>query len=157
MNSIISNLYKYLPKIIRREFIELPKLELSNLKQTQLIYNNNDPKSYCRVEFSDKSNDKYVGVIVYRLASGEISNFHIMDEYRYQGLGKQIITQTINHMKEYNTPYIWVGSNKRLDKLHYFWSNVVIDRKNFKWCDGDENKLFNTSLNGTGYQMKIKY
>jgi len=164
MTSIITNLCKYIPKIIKREFIELPyrlkfktvpKLELSNFKQVQLIYNNNDPKSYCRTEFFDKSNDKYVGMIIYRLASGEISTLHIMDEYRYQGLGKQIIKQTINHMKEYNTPYIWVDMNKRLNKMHYFWSNVVIDEKKFKWYDGDENKLFNTSQNGTGYQMKI--
>ena len=161
MNSI-ATLSRYLPEIIKKELTDLPyrlkfkmvpKLELLNFKQVQLIYNDNDPKSYCRTEFFDKSNDKYVGMIIYRLASGEICNFHIIDEYRYQGLGKQIIKQTINHMKEYNTPYIWVDMNKRLNKMHYFWSNVKIDETNFKWCD--ENKLFNTSQNGTGYQMKL--
>ena len=157
MNSI-ATLSRYLPKIIKKELTDLPyrlkfktvpKLERSNFKQVQLIYNDNDPKSYCRTEFFDKSNDKYVGMIIYRLASGEICNFHIIDEYRYQGLGKQIIKQTINHMKEYKTPYIWLY----MDKKHCFWSNVKIDETNFKWCD--EGKLFYSSYSGTGYQMKL--
>ena len=157
MNSI-ATLSRYLPEIIKKELTDLPyrlkfkmvpKLELLNFKQVQIIYNDNDPKSYCRTEFFDKSNDKYVGMIIYRLASGEINNLHIMDEYRYQGLGKQIIKQTINHMKEYKTPYIWLY----MDKKHCFWSNVVIDEKNFKWCD--EGKLFYSSYSGTGYQMKL--
>jgi hypothetical protein len=77
MNSI-ATLSRYLPEIIKKELTDLPyrlkfkmvpKLELLNFKQTQIIYNDNDPKSYCRTEFFDKSNDKYVGMIIYRLTS----------------------------------------------------------------------------------------
>ncbi len=149
MNSI-ANLARYFQKIIK--FKTAPKLEISNFTPIQHIYNN-DPNSYCRIEFFDNSNCKYVGLIVYRLTTGQIYTFYLENEYRNQGLGKQIIEQTIKHMKDYNTPYIWLN----IKKQHYFWSNIKINENKFQWCD--KGKLFNSSSSqtGVGYQMKITY
>lgn len=84
-----------------------------------------------RIDFYDKlNNNKYAGYISYRASNGQVGLFFLDKEYQNRGLGKQILTQTIKHMKEFNQTDIWAITTEN----HPFWSNVypLIARKKYQ-------------------------
>jgi len=161
MNSII-NRARYFANKIKKNIVDTNTLHLYKFKEVKQVYDNNNPMDYCQIAIFDNhifnnykySNYKFAGIIIYRLKTGEICNFHLADDYRNQGLGTSIINNTIVHMKSYGTPYIWV----EIDKRHIFWDNVKIKGNHFQWCDtskNNENRLFMSPNIKRGYQMKI--
>ena len=125
-------------------------LNLSDFKQVKVIkddYWNNIPESDIRIVFYDKlTNDTYAGYISYRAAVGQVGLFFLEKDYRERGLGKQILTQTIEDMKKFGTTDIWAVT---IDD-HPFWSNVF--NKSFKYY---EMKQLHPSVTGSGYKMQI--
>lgn len=126
-------------------------LFLKDFKQTKVIkddYYNNIPDSDIRIDFYDNlNNEQYAGYISYRAAVGQVGLFFLESDYKNRGLGKQILTQTIEHMKEFNTTNIWAITTND----HPFWSNVF--NKSFKWYD---MRQVHPSVTGSGYKMEIK-
>jgi GNAT superfamily N-acetyltransferase len=125
-------------------------LFLKDFKQIKVMkddYWNKIPDSDFRIDFYDKlNNDKYAGYISYRAGVGQVGLFFLNKEYQNRGIGKQILTQTIEHMKEFNTTDIWAITTDD----HPFWSNVF--NKSFKWY---EMRQVHPSVTGSGYKMKI--
>jgi len=141
MTQLFTKFAKYLPKYIKPQSLE--PLNLSNLKQIKSKCDSwKIPDGYTNIDFYDYLNtnntaNNHIGYIRYNAKTGQIGVFWIKPEYRNRGLGKQILEQTKEHMKEYNTPYIWAFSNQN----NKFWSNVF--NKKFEWDDN------------SGYKMKI--
>lgn len=131
--------------LINYNFINPPSI--SNFKQVRIVKDdtwNNIPESEILVEFYNI--DKKIGHIQYRLGTGQIGLIYLDEEYRGYGLGKQILTDTINEMKKNNIKDIWAVTSKS----HDFWSNVF--DKSFKWYD---SKDLHPSVSGDGYKMKL--
>ena len=134
----------------------LKPLQLKNfIGITDVKYNtwNNMPNNsfithfYDGLEYDEKYHPKYAGMISYRPVVGQIGIFVLEDEYRNRGLGKQILQQTIKHMKENNTTHIWAVCTM---KDHIFWSNVM--NKSFTWHDWGK---LHPSVTGCGFKMEI--
>lgn len=125
-------------------------LNISDFKQITTIKDDNwnkIPDSDFRIDFYDKlNNEQFAGYISYRAGVGQVGIFILEPDYRNRGLGKQILTQTINHMKEFNQTHIWAIT---IDD-HPFWSNVF--NKSFKF---HEMGKIHPSVTGSGYKMKI--
>ena len=149
MSLIASNIYKFVLPIFGIIQKPLP-LNISDFKQIKVMSDdhwNKIPASNFRIDFYDKlNNDKHAGYISYRAGVGQVGIFILEKEYQNRGLGKQILTQTINHMKEFNQTDIWAIT---IDN-HPFWSNVY--NKSFKWY---EMRQVHPSVTGSGYKMKI--
>ncbi len=148
MTKFVNN-YKFILPLVK--YVQKTKpLQLSDFHQITYIKDdtwNNIPNNSITTEFYEgEDTDKYVGFIRYRPFVGQIGIFVLEEEYRNRGLGKQILQQTIKHMKEYNTPHIWAVSTEK----HVFWSNVM--NKGFKW---HEMKELHPSVTGSGYKMEI--
>ena len=147
MTQLITNFYRYITLSIVQKPISL---NLHDFKQIQLISDdtwNNIPNGYIKINFYDKLNEnQYAGYIAYRSVIGQVGLFVLEPDYRNRGLGKQILSQTINHMKEFNTTHIWAVTIEN----HEFWSNVF--NKSFQWHDMKE---LHPSVSGSGYKMKI--
>jgi hypothetical protein len=126
-------------------------LFLKDFKQIKVMkddYYNKIPDSDFRIDFYDKlNNEQFAGYISYRAGVGQVGLFVLEQDYTNRGLGKQILTQTIEHMKEFNTKHIWAITTIY---DHPFWSNVF--NKSFKWY---EMKQVHPSVTGSGYKMKI--
>ena len=54
------------------------------------------------------------------MGTGQIGLFYIDEKYRNNGLGKEILNNVINEMKNNNIKEIWAVTSKD----HKFWSNV---------------------------------
>jgi len=125
------------------------RYSLSNFRQNLSItydtWNKIDCGKYT-IKFYRNSNNQEIGHISYKLYTGQIGLFYIDDKYRNNGLGKQILLQTINHMKDNNINYVWVVSLPQ----HSFWSNVF----NKTFVFHDFNKL-HPSVTGCGYKLDL--
>jgi GNAT superfamily N-acetyltransferase len=149
MSYLITNIYKFILPIFG--IVQKPTpLFLKDFKQITIIkddYWNKIPASNFKIDFYDKlNNNKYAGYISYRAGVGQVGLFILESDYRNRGLGKQILTQTIEHMKEFNTTHIWAIT---IDD-HPFWSNVF--NKSFEF---HEMRKVHPSVTGSGYKMKI--
>jgi RimJ/RimL family protein N-acetyltransferase len=89
---------------------------------------------------------KSIGYIHYRIGTGQIGLFFIKEKYKNKGLGKQILTKTIEHMKLSKNEYVWAVTSTN----HPFWSNVF--GKAFKY-----SKKLHPSVTGDGYMLNIKH
>ena len=91
--------------------------------------------------------DKHIGYIQYRL-NGQIGLFYLDEKYRNLGIGKDILTNTIEDIKKnnINVNEVWAVSSKD----HPFWSNVF--NKGFRFYN---EKTLHPSVNGYGYKMSI--
>ena len=113
---------------------------------------NNKPNNTFKTKFydglvwDDKLQPKFAGYISYRPVVGQVGIFVLEEEYRNRGLGKQILQQTINQMKEHNATHIWAVTVKE----NIFWSNVW--GKRFIWHEAGQ---LHPSVTGFGYKMKI--
>jgi GNAT superfamily N-acetyltransferase len=148
MSYLITNI-KYILPIFG--IVQKPTpLFLKDFKQIKVMkddYWNKIPDSDFRIDFYDKlNNEQFAGYISYRAGVGQVGLFVLEQDYRNHGLGKQILTQTIEHMKEFNTTDILAITIED----HTFWSNVY--NKSFKWY---EMKQVHPSVTGSGYKMKI--
>lgn len=125
-------------------------LNITDFKQITTIKDDNwnkIPDSDFRIDFYDKlNNDAYAGYISYRAGVGQVGLFFLEKEYQNRGIGKQILIQTIIHMKEFNQTDIWAITSEN----HPFWSNVF--NKSFKF---HEMGKVHPSVTGSGYKMKI--
>lgn len=124
------------------------KLDLRDFRQFKKIeddYGNNVENGQYTIKFFNLMGGDCVGYITYRVAVGQVGLFVLQPEYRNRGLGKQILIQTINHMKEHEMTHIWAVTSEN----HEFWSNVF--HKGFTW---HENRV-HPSVTGGGYRMKI--
>jgi hypothetical protein len=139
----------YLP-ILSYLFPKPLPLNLTDFTQVKVIKDddwNKIPNSYIRIDFYDKlNNNTQAGYISYRAGTGQIGLFFLDKSYMNRGLGKQILLETIEDMKKYNTNEIWAITTKD----HPFWSNVF--NKSFQFYD--ERKV-HPSVTGWGYKMKI--
>jgi GNAT superfamily N-acetyltransferase len=100
-----------------------------------------------QIEFyTDIDKINKIGFISYRVKVGQVGLFRLDEEYRNRGLGKQILTQVIEDMKNHGTTEIWAVTTEN----HPFWSNVY--NKSFSWY---EYKQLHPSVTGSGYKMKI--
>ncbi len=121
-------------------------LNLINIIQKQTIKDddwNHIPKSEHKIEFY--YNEENIGHIQYRLGTGQIGLFYIDEKYRNNGLGKEILNNVINEMKNNNIKEIWAVTSKD----HKFWSNVY--NKKFEYSDQN----IHSSVTGGGYKMSI--
>ena len=146
-----ANNYKFILPLVK--YVQKGKpLHLADFHQITYIKNdtwNNKPNTIFKTEIYDNDGmeyEKYAGCIKYRPIVGQIGVFVLEDEYRNRGLGTQILQQTINHMKEYNTTHIWAVAMEN----DVFWSNVM--NKGFKWYEMGE---LHPSVSGSGYKMGI--
>lgn len=120
----------------------------SQLRQNKSVHFdmwNNLKDNHVHIEFFD--NNAFAGMINYKVAVGQVSLLYLEKKYQNKGIGKEILLQTMTHMKEYKTPYIWTLCN---NKNHFFWSNVF--QKKFVWC---ENEMLHPSVHGSGFKMKM--
>ena len=143
---LIKSLYLYGLSL----FVKPKPLNLTDFTQVKVIKDdhwNKIPESDIRIDFYDKlKNDTYAGYISYRAAVGQVGLFFLEKDYRERGLGKQILSQTIEDMKNFETTEIWAVSTEN----HSFWSNVY--NKSFSWY---EYKQLHPSVTGSGYKMNI--
>lgn len=147
--SLVSNIYKYIMPFIG--IVQKPTpLFLKDFKQEKVMKDdfwNKIPNSEFRIDFYDKLNkEQYAGYISYRAGVGQVGLFVLEPEYRNRGLGKQILTQTIKHMKEFNATDIWAITTDN----HPFWSNVY--NKSFEF---HEMGNVHPSVTGSGFKMKL--
>jgi GNAT superfamily N-acetyltransferase len=139
-------------KLIFNHFFPNPiPLILSNFTQIKVINNDNNDNNYnynkIRINYYDKlNNNTYAGYISYRPTVGQVGLFFLEKSYQNRGLGKQILLQTIEDMKKYNTTEIWAVTTEN----HPFWSNVF--NKSFSWYEYEQ---LHSSVTGSGYKMKI--
>jgi len=138
-----------LSSIFRKEIIPLELKNFTQIKTiTDDVHNNNLPNGYITIKLYDKlNNNMYAGYISYRVYIGQVGLFVLEKEYRDRGLGKQILSQTIEDMKNHNASHIWAVT---IDDNHPFWSNVL--NKSFQWYD---IKQLHPTVTGCGYKMKI--
>jgi len=120
-------------------------LQLRQNKSVHFDVWNNLKDNHIDIEFFD--NNAFAGIITYKVAVGQVSLLYLEKRYQNKGIGKDILLQTMMHMKKFNTPYIWTLSN---NKNHFFWSNVF--QRKFVWY---ENETLHPSVHGSGFKMKI--
>jgi GNAT superfamily N-acetyltransferase len=127
-------------------------IEISTLKEvrydsTKLSQPNKwfnvDKSGGIMVEYYN-GNDK-VGYIRYYITTGQIGLFFIERPFQNRGIGKQILSKTINELKENNCEECWVVTVEG----HSFWSNVF--DKSFTYRDPAHS-----SVTGGGYYKILK-
>lgn len=110
MSLSASNIYKCVIPIFAIMRKPSP-LNISDFKQIKVMkddYWNKIPESEFIIDFYDKlNNDTHADYISYRAGVGQVGIFILEKEYQNRRLGKQILTQTINNMKEFNQTHIW--------------------------------------------------
>ena len=89
-------------------------------------------------------NDDLVGYVYYNLLNGKIDLLYITEPYRNKTLGKQILFNTINEMKQHDIKEIWCCATKE----HLFWKNV--NNKSFTY-----RNPINDIEKYPGYYLKI--
>ena len=88
--------------------------------------------------------NKAIGMINYRIHSGQVGIFYLEPEFRNKGLGKQIILKVMKEMKDNETKKMFAVTTRD----NVFWSNVF--NKSFAYVDRvDEN------VTGMGYIMEL--
>ena len=146
MSMLIKSLYMYGASI----FLKPSPLILSDFFQQTVIMDdkwNKKTDGDVQIEFyTDIDKINKIGFISYRVKVGQVGLFRLDEEYRNRGLGKQILTQVIEDMKNHGTTEIWAVTTEN----HPFWSNVY--NKSFSWY---EYKQLHPSVTGSGYKMKI--
>jgi GNAT superfamily N-acetyltransferase len=90
------------------------------------------------------NNEESIGYIRYYVNTGQIGLFFIKNEYQNRGLGKQILSKTIQDMQQNGCEEVWTVTTCD----HPFWSNVY-DRS-FTYRDPAH-----PSVTGDGYYMDI--
>lgn len=88
-----------------------------------------------------------IGYIQYRIKTGQIGLFFIDSEYRNRGLGRQVLYNTINTIRDKNPEIKSVWAVTTQD--HKFWSNVY--NKSFRFEDRVHN-----SVTGFGYILDLE-
>jgi len=86
-------------------------------------------KYYLKNKDDDINN--YIGYINYRINTGQIGLIRVDERYRKLGIGKQMLTEAIEDLKNHNIKSVWGVTSEN----HYFWSNVY--SKSFQY----KNKL----------------
>jgi GNAT superfamily N-acetyltransferase len=81
--------------------------------------NNNNTNTGVKV-IDIYSGDESIGLVQYNNNTGEIGMMLIHETFRNMGLGKYILKNIIEEMKQNKVKDVWVISNKH----HDFWSNV---------------------------------
>jgi len=150
MSIILKSLYLYGMSIFVKP--KPSSLELADFFQHKVITDdhwNNKTDGTVLIEFFDVNDIKKenkIGYISYRVKVGQVGLFFLDKEYRNRGLGKQILTQVIEDMKNYGVTEIWAVTTEN----HPFWSNVY--NKSFSFY---EYKQLHPTVTGTGYKMRI--
>lgn len=88
---------------------------------------------------------EHIGYIRYRRETGQIGIFVIFDDcYRNVGLGKQILNNAIEDLRNNNQSSVWAVTTKN----HPFWANVYNNKFIYK-------ERVHYSVTGSGYLMNI--
>lgn len=88
---------------------------------------------------------KHIGYIRYRTETGQIGIFVIFDDcYRNVGLGKQILNNTIEDLRNNNQSSVWAITTEN----HSFWANIYNKKFIYK-------ERVHSSVTGSGYLMNI--
>lgn len=90
------------------------------------------------------SEDKNIGLVQYNNKTGEIGMLIIHETFRNMGLGKFILKNIINEMKQNEIKEVWAISNKKQS----FWLNV--NNKSFTY----RFPAHPTTIHG-GFYMKL--
>lgn len=90
------------------------------------------------------SEEKNIGLVQYNNKTGEIGMLIIHETFRNMGLGKFILKNIIEEMKQNQNKEVWAISNKK----HDFWSNV--NNKSFTY----KFPVHSTTIHG-GFYMKL--
>ena len=96
------------------------------------------------VEVWYKLDDKVVGYINYRPHNGQIGIIDLLPSYRYQGLGKQMLLETVQEAKQHGVDELWGVASKD----HSVWKNIFGGK--MKW-----RTPAHSSVGGDGYYIKI--
>ena len=123
-------------------------LHLKDFQQTKITYLDSlRLPDTVKIEFFEKG-ETYAGEVWYRPKLGQVGIFKLEERYRNRGLGKQILIQTIENMKDYNkATHIWTITTQN----HPFWANVM--NRKFQWyecCNSYPNVC------GSGYKMRLR-
>jgi ribosomal protein S18 acetylase RimI-like enzyme len=122
------------------------KLYLNNFKQTITIKNNmtNIFKEYKMEDsinvINNNLSDPYyqsnlIGYIYYNIHIGKVDILYVSTKYRNKGLGKQMLSDAINDMKNHNLKEVWCTASKN----HEFWNNVY--NKSFTFNNNNSNNI----------------
>lgn len=86
------------------------------------------------------NNNVLVSLINYNISNGEIIYINVNEKFRSNGIGKKMLYDCINDMKQNNINNIYCFTYKN----HPFWSNIIYPNKfNFYWIDNP--KYYNAS------------
>lgn len=86
----------------------------------ETIYKKNETFfSQIYTEICNNKSEK-IGFVEYNIVSGQICFFYIDEKYRNIGIGKKILLEIINELKENNIQYVWLYDREN----HPFWLNI---------------------------------
>jgi GNAT superfamily N-acetyltransferase len=125
------------------------KLCLANFNENRKILDdtwNHVPNGEVDIIYNDKITGDWVANINYRIKSGQIGLLFVDSKYHRRGLGREILTNAISHIREVSpeTRTVWAITSDN----HSFWSQIEIDGKKFYHRP---SRQVHQSVTGSGY------
>ncbi len=89
------------------------KMKINELKKTRMsIIDKNNKYGSEQIELRYNDNEKEIAIARFKLDTGQVGLIDINEEYRRKGLGKQIIKEIEDELKEKKIKEIWVVCTK---------------------------------------------